>query len=345
MKTIYFLRANKTKHGGAEVYLSRLSEALNVKGIQHTLIHSNIPKVLPSWLRALMFNTKVCAAKIDNSFYFSLERITCADVYRAGDGVHKVFVSVENKSFLNPLHSVYIYLEKKCFQNSKKIIANSQMIKQQIIDTYDIPSDKIEVIHNGIKLEHYDKKISYVKLQKEFSLDEHKMTILYVGSGFKRKGVKEFLHILSKLTSMNFQAFVVGKEKKMKDYRNLSKELGIENKVIFTGPRDDVKDFYAISDIFLFPTRYEPFSNVVLEAMMYENAVITTQQNGAHEILDDTYNMKTPYDFSIVPKIDALLENEKILQKVKERNLEIVQNFTIEKNVEKTLKVIDEVIC
>ena len=340
-----FIRANKTKHGGAEVYLSRLSSELTVRNIRHTLVHSEIPKFLPSWIRVLLFNRQVCHEKKKNDFYFSLERISCPDVYRAGDGVHKVFMDIERKSKINPLHRVYLSIEKRAFSRASKIIAISNMVKQNIIDTYHIDPSKIEVVYNGISLKPFNKQQSLTNLSKEFTINEHDKIITYVGSGFKRKGVEEFLRILSKLQYRNYKAFVIGKEKKMQYYKELTVSLGIDKKVLFTAARDDVDDFYTISDIFLFPTKYEPFGNVILEAMNYGNAVITTKSCGGGEILDDDYIMQTPNDLSIVPKIDALLSDELMLQKVKERNLEIVQNFTIEKNVEKTLKVINEVIC
>ncbi len=338
MKKLKFIRANKTKHGGAEVYLSRLSNALEEKNIDHELIHSPISKILPSWLRVMLFNLYVCLSKKD-SFYFSLERISCPNIYRAGDGVHKVFLEVEKKSRLNPLHFVYLYLEKRTFENSKKIIANSNMIKQQIIDTYGISSEKIEVVYNGIPLK---EKVNFTSLKEEFGLKDEKI-ILYVGSGFKRKGVKEALEIVSKL-QYNFKFIVVGKEKKLKYYKEYAKELGIEDKVIFTGPRDDVDKFYSMSDLFLFPTRYEPFSNVVLEAMVYENVVITTKQNGASEILDERFHMKSANDFSILTWIDELLKDDELLNEIKFSNKEKVKEFSIENNVNQTLKVIEKLI-
>lgn len=341
---IKLIRANRTKFGGAEVYLSRLCEELDKLNIPYELVYSNIPKFLPSWLRVLLFNYQVCKNKTKDDIYLSLERISCPDIYRAGDGVHKVFLQIEKKSKFNPLHLVYLYLEKRCFTNSKMIIANSNMVKNEIISTYGIDEEKIKVIYNGFPLEKFDKEKSKENLEKEFSFDLKEKIILYVGSGFKRKGVKEFLEILSKLKNKNFRAFIIGKEKKMDSYKILTKNLGLENKVVFTGARSDVKDFYTMSDIFLFPTRYEPFSNVVLEAMNYENVVITTKQNGASEILSNEYTMNSSEDFSIVEKIDKLLINDLEIDKIKKDNLEIIQNFSIEKNVQQTLKVINEII-
>jgi len=345
VKNLKFIRANQTKFGGAEVYLSRLSNQLKKIGIQHEIIYSMIPKFLPSWIRVLLFNLYLCKNK-KNNIYFSLERISCPDIYRAGDGVHRVFLTIENKSKTNLLHTVYLYLEKKCFLNAKKIIANSHMIKKEIISTFGVSESKIEVVYNGVSIEKPNFKNAYHELSKEFIFNKEngQKVFTYVGSGFKRKGVEDFLYILSKLEYKNFIAFVIGKEKKISYYKNLAIKLNLAEKIFFTGVRTDVKNFYTVSDIFLFPTKYEPFSNVVLEAMNYSNVVITTKQNGAHEILDSEFVMESSNDYSIVNYIDEILCNEQLQNSIKLKNMRIVRSFSIEKNVNKTLAVINEII-
>ena len=342
MKKIHLIREKPSKFGGAEVYLSRLSKALKAEGIEYQIVNSIFPSFLPSWLRIILFNFQVCLTK-KNKLYFSLERIVCPDVYRAGDGVHKVFLNIENKSKLNPLHPIYLFLEKRCFNNAKFIIANSNMIKDEIIDTYGIRPNKIDVVYNGVESKTINHESSFKKLSKEFDIDKNSSILLYVGSGFKRKGVEEFLEIIAKLKNQSIKAFIIGKEKNLEYYQQLSKDLKIDKTVIFTGPRADVDDFYTISDIFLFPTRYEPFSNVVLEAMSFENAVFTTRQNGAHEILTDEYIMTSSKDFSVAKKIDDLLEDAKELSDIKRENKLIASKLSIELNMQKTIKVINKV--
>ncbi len=339
---VYLIREKSSKFGGAEVYLSRLAKALSDEGIEHQVVNSIFPKFLPSWLRVILFNLQVCLTKRDK-FYFSLERIVCPDVYRAGDGVHKVFLSVEKKSKLNPLHPVYLFLERRCFNNAKRIIANSNMIKSEIIDTYDIKAEKIDVVYNGVESKKNDYQGAFERLSKEFNLTKNTPILLYVGSGFRRKGVEEFLQITSKLENKNIKAFVVGKEKNINYYKQLSKDLNINNRVVFTGPRGDVDDFYTISDIFLFPTHYEPFSNVVLEAMSFNNVVFTTKQNGAHEVLNDEYIMSNSKDFSIVAKIGQLLKDNYALNGIKQKNKEKADQLTIELNMQQTLEAINKV--
>lgn len=339
MKSLKLLRAGKEGKGGAENYLLRLSMELEKQGIEHGIIHSTAPEYLSSWIKALLFNARACRVK-NNDFYFSLERIVCADVYRAGDGVHKEFLKVKRRK-LNPLNIVYLYLERKCFQNCQVIIANSNMIKKQIVDAYGIDSSKIAVIYNGINIKKSNYTHSFSKLSQEFDLCLRRKIILFVGSGFERKGVREFLVLISKLKEKNFHAFIVGKEKKMGYYKDIAKSLHIEKLVTFTGQRRDVDDFYTISDILLFPTKYEPFSNVVLEAMSFNNAVFTTKQNGAHEILEERYVLQTPEDLSIVPVVDCLLKNSQELERVKRINFSKIKNFTMEKNARETMAIVN----
>ena len=342
-KKIYFIREKNTNFGGAEIYLSRLSNALKNQNIEHEIIFSNIPVFLPSWLRIILFNLRLIISKRDR-FYFSLERIICPDIYRAGDGVHKVFLSIEKKSKLNPLHPLYLYLERKCFKNAKKIIANSEMVKNEIINSYNVNPEKIRVIYSGIELKEFDYRLSFDKLSKEFDIQEHSPIILFVGSGYKRKGVVEFLNIIASLDNSDVISFIIGKEKKINFYKNITKQLGIESRVFFVGARNDVDDFYTISDIFLFPTHYEPFGNVILEAMNFNNAVFTTNQCGGGELLSKEFIMQNSEDFSVVGKIDALLKDDKSLKRIKEDNRIKSQRYSIDKNLELTLNVIDEVI-
>lgn len=94
----------------------------------------------------------------------------------------------------------------------------------------------------------------------------------------------------------------------------------------------------AAGDLFLFPTHYDPFSNSVLEAMSFENVVFTTRQNGASEILTKPFIMDDPQDFSIISTINRFLTDDDLLVKQKVVNSETARDYSIEKNVVKTLK-------
>ena len=240
---ICFLRRNRTPYGGAERYLARLSTELSEQGYRHRLVYSRLPAFLPSFLRVLLFNIAVCLQK-GNKFYFSLERISCPDIYRAGDGVHREFLLRKGRSF-NLLNPLYLYLEKRCFNNARYIIANSQMVKDQIKQHYAIGDEKIGVIYSGVEMD--DPGVAAGSVRSKYSIAAATPLILFVGSGFQRKGVSEMLQLLAKLDG-DFFAIIVGKDKQLKRYMAQSEQLGLAGKVSFTGPVDDIERYCSLFD-------------------------------------------------------------------------------------------------
>lgn len=343
---IFIVRSNKKAFGGAEIYLDRLKDEFTRQNINHQIINSKVPKFLFSWLRVIIFNIFICLTK-KNKFYFSLDRISCPDIFRAGDGVHKKYIQITNQTILKPLNFLYCVIEKKAFNQAKHIIAISQMVKENILEHYgSISPDKITVVYNGINLINYDYEKSFISLSQEFNIKKSDSIILFVGSGYKRKGVEEFLKIISHLSDFhsNLKVFVVGKEKNIPYYLALRKHYNLEHIVIFTGPRNDVIQFYTIADIFLFPTHYEPFGNVILEAMNLKTAVITTKQCGGGELLNTSEIMDSPSDYSIVKRIKELLSDKISLEQLKNENFNKSMFYTIEKNATETMAIISKYV-
>ena len=330
---------NRPGAGGAENYLARLSTELERIGCRHRVIHTRLPRKLLSRVRIFLYAFSVCLTK-RRRFYFSLERIWCADIYRAGDGVYKEHLKIKGRS-LNPLHPITLWLERRCFNNAKHIIANSEMVRRQIIHHYGIASEKISVVYSGVDLN--TPKPDAQIIRDEFGISPSSKIILYVGSGFARKGVAEMLDLLSKLPG-DYRALIVGHDKRLPHYQNLAVKRGVAEKVTFTGTRRDINNFYSAADIVFLPTRYEPFSNVVLEAMRFDNAIITTRQNGAAEILDDALIMEHSSDESILETLQKLLTDDAWLHEIKERNLAEIQNFSINKNASLILELIHQVM-
>jgi len=343
MKKIVFLRRQYTPYGGAEKHFQRLVDEIRRRDLYDVeLRHITQPKWLPSWLKLPLYDLQVCRHRDRNALYFSNDRLSCLDIHRAGGGTHKSFLKTKGFT-LNPLHPVYLWLERRTLQNAREIIAISEMVKRDIVQDYGIDERKITVIYNGIEIEEINKK--EVERRRKLVLQEFGVAndipiILYVGSGFERKGVREFLHILTRLQS-SFHAFVVGKEKRMGKYRDIARSLGLSEKVTFTGPRKDVANFYCTSDLFLFPTRYEPFGSVILEAMLYANAVVTTRQCGGGEVLIHEPRMEDSEDYAIAGYIDELLKNPEKLHAIQDDNQRIARNYSIKKNVDETIKVIE----
>jgi UDP-glucose:(heptosyl)LPS alpha-1,3-glucosyltransferase len=347
MPSLLFIRQKHTPYGGAERYLQRLADAIEKWGIETEILRSSLPKWLPSWVKALLFDREVCREKAlapPDLLYFSLDRISCPDIYRAGDGVHRSFLRTKGFT-LNPLHLSYLWLEKRTFRNARLIIANSRLVKRQIMEEYHIPGEKIRVIYNGIPLPPApDKAAAKQELAAEFGLDPRRPLLLFVGSGFERKGVRELLELLAALEN-DAHTLIVGKEKHLASYRELAGKLGIESRVTFTGPREEVERFYAAADLFLFPTRYEPFSNVVLEALAHGCVALTTLQNGASEILPPGWVMEHPSDRNILPTLTRLLSDYPLLDKEQRKARKIAEAYPIERNVEEFIELLKETAC
>lgn len=344
MKPVYFFRRRYTPFGGSEKDFQDLYDALkNNPELPVEMVDVRQPAWLPGWVQLLIYNLQVCRRRKKEGLYFSSDRLSCLDVHKAGGGTHKSFLRTKGFT-LNPLHPTYLWLEKHTLQNARKIVAVSRLVKEDIMRDYRIPPEKIEVVYNGIRIETIDEEeIAHrgERIRKEFDLPADLPVILFVGSGFGRKGVREFLELLAALRS-DFCALVVGKEKRLSHYRSLARSLGLAEKVIFTGPRTDARDFYCASDVFLFPTHYEPFGNVILEAMNYGNVVLTTLQCGAGELLREEPRMRSPKDKEVLPFLESMLRSPRKRRAIARKNRESVSEYSIEKNAEAMRRIFQE---
>ena len=149
MLRLTIVRANKRAFGGAEIYLERLCEELSKNGIEYDILHSTIPKWILSGLRAWLFDMQVCLARDSSRFFFSLDRVSCADVLRVGDGVHRHYMRIKGGFPYTPLNLAYTHIEARGFAHAKHLIAISEMVKRNIIDCYGVAPEKISVVYNG----------------------------------------------------------------------------------------------------------------------------------------------------------------------------------------------------
>lgn len=371
---LIFVRFKNSKVGGAEKYLLRLKDSLisqSNTAQESNLIHSKIevfssgdygqsselyialPTFLPSFLKFLYFLIayEKYRKQHSNAIYFSLERVLHCDVYRAGDGIHKEWLEIKTKnnawlkikSYFNPINYIYTFIESKLFFNAKIIIANSKMIQSSLVENFKVPPQKICVVYNGISLPAtFDKVSSKNNLYKDFPFLKDKILLLFVGSGYARKGLKEALLMLADIPHKNWHFLIIGKEKYQKRYEQIAKQLNLLENTLFLGAQTEISRFYAASDIFLFPTFYEPCSNATLEAASFENAILTTKQNGAGELFNPAFLLDSPQSITQGSKILLkLLENPNLLRETQKACAEAVCNLSIQNNLQQTLQIIN----
>lgn len=308
---LIFIKKAFSLYGGAENYMQLTMEHLKKDHEIHVFanrwvdadgIHFhrvNINNLIP-FMSVYSFNNNVCALVkfVGADCIISFERTTCQDVYRAGEGCHAEWLQIRSKfepfyknlSFkINPLHILLLSLEKRLFSNTGLIVANSKMVKEQIIKHYAVPEERITIIHNGVDLirftpENKDRWRDHIR--KSLDIPEDTKVFLFVGSGFERKGLKTLLESISLIKTENVKVLVIGKGR-VDRYKTLAEKQGISDKIIFIGPQKEMEKFYAAADLFVLPTLYDPFSNATLEAMASGLPVITTRNNGVAELIEN----------------------------------------------------------
>jgi UDP-glucose:(heptosyl)LPS alpha-1,3-glucosyltransferase len=381
---IAFVRKSYTPYGGAERYLSQLMERLGVQGHEvHLFAHRweaqnsgegpdgkggpvfhRVPVIpSPSFLEALSFAlfAKRLLREQDFDVIHSFERTLYQDVYRAGDGCHREWLLqrrkidpwLKRKTYgLNPLHRTLLFLERRLFQSPrlKKIIANSRRGKEEILRHYGVSPDKVEVVYNGVDLENFhpgNVTLFRKSLRKEFRIPPEALVILFLGSGFRRKGLRVLIDSLPFIKKEVPQvALIVAGRDGIREYREQARRVGGERNVLFLGPTQRAKELYATSDLFALPTIYDPFSNACLEAMASGVPVLTTPTNGVAELIEDGKNgfvVRDPLDAAEIGRriLDFSLSSDRPL--MGERARQAVLSLDWDSVLTRMLRIYEEI--
>ena len=319
---IALVRAKYNPYGGAERFLNDAVAAMQGSDVIFTLFtrawpaqaagameHRIVnPRYLTSAGRDSGFNAAVTRAMSAEKFDLiqSYERLPDCDIYHAVDGVHaewlrqRARISSGAKRFgiaINPRHRYVLAAERAMYLSPKfkAAICISQMVKADILRHVDVNPEKLHVIYSGIDTEKFSPLNSgdmRDATRGKYGIPPSAKVAVFVGSGFERKGLAQFIRALAHpmLASEKIFGLVVGKDKLSKKYEALATQLGIRERLIFTGGVADTRPFYAASDVFVLPTIYEPFGLVCLEALAAGLPVITSTGAGAAELVSNGIN-------------------------------------------------------
>ncbi|MCM8786232.1 MAG: glycosyltransferase [Candidatus Omnitrophica bacterium] len=197
---------------------------------------------------------------------------------------------------------------------TKKIICNSEEVKNIYIKRIDGKNRKFEVIYNGIEIEKYEKIKESVKLKEEFGIKNEKI-ILTGGRLSFEKNLKRFLFVAKKIKGdfENVKFLIVGEGEEKERLKKLAENLNIKDSVIFTGYRNDLPELIKISDTVVLISLWEGMPNLIIEGMTCKKPVICTKIGGGKEIIKDGENgfLVDPDDEEeIKEKILFLLKND-----------------------------------
>jgi UDP-glucose:(heptosyl)LPS alpha-1,3-glucosyltransferase len=307
--------------GGTERYLNHLSRYLCERGHEVTILcrtHKESPhpavrfEVLhsfalgPAWRRwafAKAVERYVKVRRKDFDIIFGLGKTWSQDVVRLGGGCMQTHLDLMSMGFtgaadsrttrMRPTDHVALAIERRTFAPGayRRIIANSGMVKRDAISRYGVDPSRIEVIHNGVDVEHFHPRYRGEKgrqVRHAAGFEDHHLVFLFLGSGFPRKGLDLLIDAFPAVLAQYAHArlLVVGHDSEQASYEKHVQELGIGHAVRFLGRRLDPEVCYGAADVYVLPTRYDAFAFSVLEALASGLPVITTDTCGAAELIE-----------------------------------------------------------
>lgn len=302
--------------GGLEKYGRYIASYLQDKGALVTLVTESLPstldkrysyKQIPSkgsrHQKITDFSKKAANFTKTHEFdvVIGLDRTLHQTHLRAGNGLHAAFLDKKRKAhpFIQPLktwinrsNSAILEYERKALLDPylKRIITNSKLVADEIATFYPNCKAQVTTIHNGVQWQslspHFEKwQETKNQLLKMLGLSHSNFFFLFVGHGYKRKGLCLALKALSLIKDERVHLLVAGKDKNPSYFKALTKKLGLTKRVHFLGPQKHVTPLFALADSVIIPSLYDPFANVTVEALAMGVYVVSSAFNGGKEVL------------------------------------------------------------
>src|SRR5262249_22732106 len=219
--TIGVVRRGHSEVGGAENYLKRLARGLSESGHSTRLFTDAtwpgrewpwgpITRLRGETAQRFADELERVEPKSQCDLVLSLERVWRCDVYRAGDGIHQAWLRRRAEVFgwprrlldrFNAKHRETLELEKALFGGGAgQVIANSEMVSCEARGYYNYPERQIEVVRNGVPLADFQSNAEARRVRRKIlRLREDEIAVLFVGSGWERKGLRYAMRAIDSL--------------------------------------------------------------------------------------------------------------------------------------------------
>ena len=180
-----------------------------------------------------------------------------------------------------------------------RVIVCSRYMEHELKYIFQLPGDKVRIIHNGVDPANYE--VRTARVTRDMYAAPGEKIVFYVGRLVREKGVQVLLHAVPKILAGHPRTkFVIaGKGPYQEDLKRLAARLGIAQSVYFTGYVDnEVRNaLYSWADVAVFPSLYEPFGIVALEGMAARTPVVVSDTGGLSEIVEhEVDGLKVPPD-------------------------------------------------
>ncbi len=301
-------------HGGTERDLFKTAEGLRDLGHEVHLFCSEYGVAAPTGVRAhripvlrfgrsaRLWSFALWAPKIIEragcDIVISFGRMIDQDVLRCGGGTHRGFLrrlGAEGGAARRFWQNVSLYhrsllaLERRQYAGHRlqSIIAVSAEVKRDIMANYPVDGAKISVLYNGVDLDRFHparRSELRASVRARWNIPVDAPLVLFIGSGFRRKGLDHLLAIWNLPELGQIYLLVVGSDARIGSYQARAGATA-PGRIIFTGRQDDIENYYAAGDLVALPALQEAFGNVVLEALAAGLPVLVSRAVGAADVL------------------------------------------------------------
>ena len=307
--------------------LSKATEIINKEG-GFDVIHAH------DWL------VTYAAKSLKNAYDIPIVATIHATEAGRNSGIHD-----ETQRYINDTEWLLTY-------EATEVIVNSNYMKNEIQRLFGLPFDKINVIPNGINLSNFTGIERDYDFRRQYAMDNEKI-ILYVGRLVYEKGVQHLIAAMPKILSNYHDAklIIAGRGGMMDELRAEANNLGLNDKIYFTGYLNSkqVQKMYKCADVAVFPSTYEPFGIVALEAMLAGVPTVVSDVGGLDEIVTHGVDGMKSYAGnanSIADSVTALLYDHQLATNVsKKAKQKVKEQFNWEKIAQDTHFTYEKAIC
>ncbi|MHB8381380.1 MAG: glycosyltransferase family 4 protein [Candidatus Binataceae bacterium] len=287
----------------------------------------------------------------------SFARTIGADIVRSGGGAHVSYVRaarlwrgpVRARAMrIAPYHRTQMIVERMGFRSRrlKRVIAVSNLVRDDLVRTFGISVNRAVTLYNGVDLERFHPAMSAAvgaEIRTRYGIPAGAPLAVFVGNGFARKGLGVLLEAIP-ATANNPYLVVVGNDRSRAAYERKAARLGIQARVVFAGVQPDAEHFFQAADAFAFPSLFEPFGNVALEAMACATPAMVSTACGVAELMPPELRsaiVQNPADANQVARgLDAILAARGALGPIA---LAAARLFTWERHERELRAIIDSV--
>jgi len=232
-------------------------------------------------------------------------------------------------------------IEREGMEQADKVITVSHFTRSIIISRYGISGEKVEVVHNGVE---HNGNWPFA----ETGIRKNEKIVLFLGRITMQKGPEYFLQAAKKVLEVmdNVKFVMVGSGDLMHRAVEMAAELGIGQKVLFTGflRGEDVQKIYKMADLFVMPSVSEPFGIVPLEALVNDVPVIISKQSGVSEVLKHVLKVDFWDVNEIANKVVAVLKYPPLGMMLRNHGNYEVRKLRWRDSAEKCAKIYEEML-